>query len=271
MEEKREGLHIPVNTVGVLEESETDTVDGRIAPALIEETTGSVEMVEVVLVCLAPPESHVANFEVAPEMACRVAVRLGVVVRAADAISEPGHGIVLVDGIGVRSDELEGLGPKSFDGLGVIVEVDREAVGLVVVLHESEHIVIDIAEEVDVGLDAPIVLDVLERGVLVEHAAVPPAHLVVRSHLRILDTAIFEEFGRGILEVRVDPRWHFPVFLGDNLYIERAMVSQTEAQMTFLIPSMHHHVPYLHSAFVAAEVLALNSSEKATSLKKVQG
>ena len=40
-----------------------------------------------------------------------------------------------------------GGGPQRPDRLGVVVDVDGEAVGLVVLFHELEHVVIDVAGE----------------------------------------------------------------------------------------------------------------------------
>lgn len=60
-----------------------------------------------------------------------------------------------------------------------VVEVDCEAICLVVVLHEAKDVVVDIAEEVDIGLYTPVVLHVCQSGVFVEHSRVPAAHLVV--------------------------------------------------------------------------------------------
>ena len=60
-----------------------------------------------------------------------------------------------------------------------VVEVDGEAVGFVVVGHVAEDVVVDVAEEMDFGFDAPVVSCVFEGGVVVEEAAVPAAHLVV--------------------------------------------------------------------------------------------
>lgn len=59
----------PMDPALVLEQSESDTVYGGIAPTLVEETASSIEMVKVVFVCLAPPEVHIANLKVAPEVA----------------------------------------------------------------------------------------------------------------------------------------------------------------------------------------------------------
>lgn len=89
-------------------------------------------------------------------------------------------------------EKLARLGPERRDTLRTVVDVDIKAVCFVVILHPSEDIIVDIAEKVDVGLDAPVVLDVLERWVLTEHATVPPAHLMVRVLLHVLHLLIDE-------------------------------------------------------------------------------
>ena len=79
----------------------------------------------------------------------------------------------------MRLEESLRLGPQCWNALRSVVKVDRETICLVVILHVTEDVVVDITKKVDLGLDAPVILDVFERWVLVEEARVPPAHLVV--------------------------------------------------------------------------------------------
>jgi hypothetical protein len=184
-----------VNLARILEQPQCDAVNRSVTPSLIEEPAGTVEVVEIVLVCLTPPEGHVCNFKVAPEVARRVTLRLVVVVWPPGVVRYPFHRIVVVKILGMVRKKLDGLRPQSRESLGVIVKVDCEAVSLVVVMHVTEHVVIDIAEEMNIGLDAPIVPGVCERRVLVEKSAVPPTHLVIRHHARILDAVALENLG----------------------------------------------------------------------------
>ena len=80
------------------------------------------------------------------------------------------------------------------------------------VMHPAEDVVVDVAEEMDFGFDAPVVTDVFEGGVFVEHAAVPAAHLVVGYHGPVLDFLLLEHFGRFVEEVAVYPVGDCPVF-----------------------------------------------------------
>ena len=187
----------------------------RVPPSLVEEAAGAIQVVEVVLVSLAAPEVHVADLEVAPEVAGRVALRLAVVLRAALGVDEPLPRVLFVQVLRVRGHELLRFGPEGGDALGRVEEVDGKAVGLVVVLHVLEDVVVDVAEEVHVGLHAPVPPRVLQRRVVVEQAAVPPAHLVVGHLVAVLDVLLLQDL-RGLVEEGfVDPGRDGPVFFGD--------------------------------------------------------
>ena len=87
------------------------------------------------------------------------------------------------------------------------------------VLHVAEDVVVDVAEELHFGLDAPVVLDVLEGGVAVEHAAVPTAHFVVADFARVLHAVFTEDLGGFLVEVLADPGRHVPVFFRDDVVV----------------------------------------------------
>ena len=159
---------VPMNPARVFKKTQCDAVYGGVTPTLVEKATGAIQVVEIVLVGLTSPKVHVSNLEVAPEVTGRVAVCLPSVIRPSDVVSQPVHGVVLMDVLGVLGYELEGLGPESRNRFGGVVEVDGKAIGLVVVLHEAEDVVIDIAEKVNLGLDTPIVLHIGEGGMFVK-------------------------------------------------------------------------------------------------------
>ena len=215
--EKKRNQNRPVNLARILKQAQGDAVHGCVAPALVEEAAGAIEMVKVVLVDARPPEGHVGNLKVAPEMAGRVAVGLGVGVGPALRVGQPAERVVRVHVVLVRRHELERLGPEPREALGAVVQRDGEAVRLVVVLHPAEDVVVDVAEEVHLRLDAPVPPHVRERRVPVEVAAVPPAHLVVRHLVAVLHIVLLEDLGRFVEEVIVDPARHRPILLGDLL------------------------------------------------------
>lgn len=197
----------------------------RVPPPLVEKPARPIQMLEIILIRLAAPEFHVCDFKIAPEMTRAVAVRFKVMIWSPLAVLHPLPRTVLVEILGVGGDEFFGLGPERGDGLRGVVQVDREAVGFVVVGHVAEDVVVDVAEEVHLGLHPPVVACVRQRGVFVEHAAVPAAHLVVRYHGAVLDFLLFEHLGGFVEEVAIYPIRDCPVFFWD--YCCRGKVSVT--------------------------------------------
>jgi len=189
-------LDVPVHVVGIREEANAERVDWRITPALVEEATSTIQVLEVGLILLATEEVQIADLKVGPEVAGGVPVGALSMLGARLIICDPLPHVVLTQVRRIRSQELAGLGPEGLDGLRGVVQVDGEAVCLVSVLHVAEYVVVDIAEELNVGLDAPIVTVLVECRVLVEHAAVPSAHLVVGDLRGVLDVFFLEHLGR---------------------------------------------------------------------------
>lgn len=209
----------PMHLVPVLEQADTDAMHRRVAPAFVEEAAGAVQVLKVPCVGLGAPEVEGGDFKVAPEVAGRVAVCLLVVARAVRGVRHPAHGVVGVEVLCVVpfGQEALGFGPQCWDGGGAVVEVDGEAVGLVALRHVAEDVVVDVAEEVDVGLHAPVVCRVLEGRVDGEEAGVPAAHLVVGKHLGILDAVCLEDRGGFFVEFLIDPWRRDPVLVGDEV------------------------------------------------------
>ncbi len=130
----------------------------RITPSLVEEASRAVQMIEVILIRLTPPETHICDLEIGPKMAGRVSVCLLVVIGSPLAVYEPRHRVLRVDIFWMLGNKLCRFWPQCKDRLGCIVEVDCETVCLVVIRHVSKNIVVDVAEEVDFRLHSPVVL-----------------------------------------------------------------------------------------------------------------
>ena len=180
-------------------------------------------MLEVRLVLLAAEEVKITDLEVRPEVTSGISVATLGVLRTSDVICKPLPHVVVAEVRRVGGKESLRLRPEGWDTLRRIVEVDGEAVCLVAVFHVAEHIVVDVAEELDVGLNAPVVAVAGESGVLVEHAAVPATHLVVGDLGAVLNVLLFQNLGRFVEELHVDPAGHFPVLLGNEFYIKLAI------------------------------------------------
>ena len=185
----------------ILKQAQRNRMHRRIPPPLIEEPARAIQMVKIILIRPAPPKRQLGNLKITPKMAGAVAMGLFIMRGPCLAVDEPLHGVLGVQVLRVGGEELDGLGPERGDRLGRVVQVDVEAVRLVVVLHVAEDVVVDVAEELHLGLHAPVVERVLEGGVVVEEAAVPAAHLVVGFFARVLYVVFAEDLGALFIEV----------------------------------------------------------------------
>lgn len=70
-------------------EAQRNTVYGSVTPAFVEEIARLIKIVKVVPICLRAPEIQVADLEIAPEMACAVAMGGFCMVGTQDGIREP--------------------------------------------------------------------------------------------------------------------------------------------------------------------------------------
>lgn len=164
-------------------------------PPLVEESSGSVEVLEIIIISFSPEEIHVADFKITPEMARRISVCFHVMLWSTFAIFEPFPRVfTFTDRFFVfrmRGEEFLGFWPERGHGLRGVIEIDDEAVGFVMVCHVAKDIVVDVTEEVDFGFYAPVVFYVLKGWVLVEEARIPTAHLVVGYQVAVLDLLFF--------------------------------------------------------------------------------
>ena len=114
--------------------------------ALVVESTRFVEPVEVGFVCFAPPEVQGPDLEVGEELAVVVLVVVA-------GIEEPGNVGFGVDQVRMCGCEGAGPCPEGGEGAAVVEDVHVEAVLEVVVAHEAEDVVVDVAEVVDLFFD----------------------------------------------------------------------------------------------------------------------
>lgn len=180
-------------------------MDGRITPTLIKEAPSAVKVLKIVFICFTPPEVHVSDLEVAPKVAGRVAVGFRIMGRPSLAICHPLFGIVRMDMLRMSRKKFLGFWPERLYALRRVIEIDGETIGLVVILHIPEYVIIHITKEVNLGFDAPIVLDIFECRVLVKHPGIPAAHLMIGHHRTVLNIMLLQYARRFIKEVTVDP------------------------------------------------------------------
>lgn len=83
------GHDIPMHVVGIRKETNTERVNWRITPSLIEEATCTIEVLEIGLILLTTEEVQITNLKVRPEVACGVPVATLGVPRTSLAIRDP--------------------------------------------------------------------------------------------------------------------------------------------------------------------------------------
>jgi len=54
---------------------------------------------------------------------------------------------------------------------------------------------------------------------MIEHATIPAAHLVVRYLVGILHVVLFQDLGRLLIQFLRDPFWCRPVFFRDGMVV----------------------------------------------------
>lgn len=138
----------PMNLLISRKEAQRNTVHGSVTPAFVEEIARLIEIVKVVPICLRAPKVQVADFEIAPEMACAVAMRSFGVVGTQDGIREPVVRVLIrAEGVaGMFLEEGRCCRPEGGYGFGVIVDIYSETIGFVILGHKLEDVVLDITE-----------------------------------------------------------------------------------------------------------------------------
>lgn len=144
------------------------------------------------------------------------------VIRVSSVLAEVAHRVVRCDVLRVLLDKLLHRGPQRRDRLLELEQCDRKpydvphsggrrtveegvrrTVNLVMVFHVQERIFIDHAVEVNVGLDAPIVLVLLQERMTEEEPGVETTHVAIRY------TPCISSF----LDISKNISWHAPPYI----------------------------------------------------------
>ena len=119
----------------------------------------------------------------------------------------------------MRVDEGHCSTPQARETARVVEDVHGEAVLYVIIPHESKHVVVDVAEVVHVGLDAPIEVEFKQARVAVEEPGVPAAHVAVGDHPAFSDADGAKVF-EGVHEAAfVDPGREGPMLDWDDFVV----------------------------------------------------
>lgn len=103
--------------------------------------------------------------------------------------------------------------PQCWNGFNVFVQAEDEAVLLLVVLHESEWVIVDVAEELDTWLHTPVVLKLVHHWMAEEEAGFVSTHVPVADGIAIDDLPLSHIFTDSLSLLLVDPGRKRPVLL----------------------------------------------------------
>lgn len=115
----------PVNLLISGKETQRNTVHGCVTPAFVEEIACLIKIVKIVHIRLRAPKIQITNFEIAPEMACAVAISSLCMIGTRDRVREPVVGVfVRTEGVArMFFEEGRCCRPEGRYSLGVIVDI----------------------------------------------------------------------------------------------------------------------------------------------------
>lgn len=146
-------------------------VHGSVAISLVVEPAALVQILEIPLVGLAPEESQRPDLKVGEELTVVVFESVGPVeqprqvVLVGVGVARPLGLLVSIEEIWVRGHELARAPPQRRKTPGVVQNRHVEPIQQVLVAHESEHVVDNVAEKVDVRFHPPVVVVRRQRRV----------------------------------------------------------------------------------------------------------
>jgi hypothetical protein len=209
------------------EKTSSNRVHGSITPSLIEETTVLIQRLKEVEVRLAAEPRQATNFKVGPEMA--------LVVVLTTIVTEEAHRVVRGNVLRVVLHELLGTGPKGRNGVDVFVKRENKTVLLLVLVHDAEGIVVDIAEELDRGLNTPVVLVVHHEFLSEEETRLESAHMTVADGVTVDDLALMHVLTNLTGLLLVNPFRERPVLLGNQTIMSLARAKRSGDLLELLI------------------------------------
>lgn len=106
-------------------------------------------------------------------------------------VTQETHGVALDNVLRVRLHEfLRGL-PQSGNRVHVLVKTQYETILFLFVGHELERIVINVAEQLDAGLDSPVPFVIQHRLLTEEETRFESAHVAIADRVPIDNPSLF--------------------------------------------------------------------------------
>ena len=137
---------------------------------------------EEVEVSLRSQPVETPDLEVGPKMA--------IIIGFTVVITQEVHRVIFGDMLRVSLDEFLSAIPQRRNRVSIFVQAQHKAVLFLVVLHELERIVLQIAEKLHAWLDAPVVLKLVHQGMAEEEAGLETTHMSITDRITIDNLAL---------------------------------------------------------------------------------
>lgn len=164
--------------------------------------------------------------------------KVALVVSVTAVVTEESHRVVLGNVLGVVGHKLLGAVPESRNGINVLVERENEAVLLVVLVHDTEGVVVDIAEELDRGLNTPVVLVVHHDLLSEEETRLESAHVAVADGVTVDDLAGGHILTNLLGLLLVNPLRERPVLLRNQTVVSLTRAERASDLLELIIEGL---------------------------------
>ena len=140
---------------------------------------------------------------------------MALVVCVSTIVTEEAHRVVRGNVLRVVLDELLGAIPESGNGVNILIQTENEAVLLLVLGHETEGVVMNVAVELNTGLDSPVVLVVEHQGLTEEESGLESTHVTIADGVTVDNLPLRHILANLLGLVLINPLGERPVLTGD--------------------------------------------------------
>lgn len=141
---------------------------------------------------------------------------MALIVGLSAVVGDKGHGVVLGDVLGELGNVLGDTVPQSWDRLNVLVQTQHKAVLLLVLSHEAEWVVVNIAEKLNARLNTPVPFVLEHERVAEEESGFVAAHVPVADRVTVDDLSPRHVFSCLFRLLLVNPLRERPVLFGNQ-------------------------------------------------------
>lgn len=138
---------------------------------------------------------------------------MAVVVGISTVITQETHRVTLSNVLWVCLDELLCAIPQCWNGFHILVQTQHETVLLLVVGHEFESVIVNVAVKLNAWLNSPVPLIVQHQLLTEKEAGFESAHVAIADRVSVDDLALSHVFADLASLILIDVIWVGPMLL----------------------------------------------------------